>query len=239
MRMGKRPRTGQPRLARMPVRVDLMPPEVLEAIKRLRSKYGLTWMEIEALSARPYNSAWEKVAFGKFGFVDWENLPERVRAAFPERRLPHTNVHRWYDLRVEQAQRDVLARAEQAREIAVAFANASVDGSDKAVMNAARDVIFGMLQSADDRSRLKASAGLIALAEVMQRARANTIDERKVEVDERKLVQLEKDAELKRKRVEQETESVAKKLKKGDITIEDINRLRERTFGLPPIAVKG
>jgi hypothetical protein len=222
-----RPRTGEPRRRRSLLSVDLLPPVVLEAIKHLRAE-GFTWPEIERLSELPYDERWKKQT-GKHGFVDWAAMPDKVLAAFPKKRLPHTNLHRWYDLRVEQAQRDVMARAEQAREIAKEFAAAHIPGADEAVLNAARDVIFGMLQSTDDKSRAKASIGLIALAEVMQKARGNSIKERGIALSERRWTVVEK-------RMEQETESVAKKLNKGELTVEDINRLLERTFGLPPIA---
>lgn len=232
-----RPKTGERRAHRLPLSIDLLPMDVLETIKQLRARYGLGWTEIERLSSLPYKEDWAK-QLGKSGFIDWDAMPAAVRRRFPDYRLPHTNLHRWYDLRVSQAAEEALARSTQAREIARAFAAANIKGADEAVINAARDVIFEMLQAQDDRTRVKASAGLIALAEVMNGAKANAIKERKVAVDERKIVQLEKDAELKRKRMEQETESVAKKLNKGELGIDDINRLRERTFGLPPIAAK-
>lgn len=226
-----RPKTGEPRKTRQPLSIDLLPMDVLEAIKVLRSRHGLSWMEIERLSSLPYDEKWVN-RLGTAGFVNWDALSTRVLHAFPELRLPHTNLHRWYDLRVEQTQKDVLARAQQAREIAAAFAKAGLVGADEAILNAARDLIFGMMQSSDDKTQLKVSAGLIALAEVMNGAKANAIKERKVNVDERRIAQLEKDAALKRKKLEQETESAAKKIAKGEpITDADIKRIRESVFG--------
>jgi autonomous glycyl radical cofactor GrcA len=230
-----RPRTGESRQVRLPLSIDLLPMDVLEAIKELRSLWGLSWPEIERLSSLPFSEGWrEKI--GTQGFVNWDALPTRVLDAFPHLRIPHSNLHRWYDLRVEQAYQDVITRTEQARIIATAFAKTGIKNDDEAVTNAARDLVFELLQAPDTKSRLVAVKALLALKDVMNGARANDIKERKVAVDERKIVQLEKDAELKRKRVEQETESAAKKINKGgELTIEDINRLRERTFGLPPI----
>jgi len=74
------------------------------------------------------------------------------------------------------------------------------------------------------------------MAKVMNGAKANAIRQRSVTIQERKLPLMKKAIELKCNRLEQETEGTAKKLSKGRvITIEDINRIRERVFGLPPV----
>lgn len=179
-------RTGVRRKTRLPLSVDLLPMDALESVKRLRSKWGMGWMEIERLSSLPYNKAWE-AELGKHGFIDWDALPAKVLAKFPKHRVPHTNLHRWYDIRVQQAKEDVLARAAQAREIAEAFAKASLVNGDEAVLNAARDLIFELTQSADEKSRLVAGKYLLGLADVMQEARKNELRERKVAVDEQAL----------------------------------------------------
>ena len=81
---------------------------------------------------------------------------------------------------------------------------------------------------------------LLAMAKVMNGAKANAIKERSVTIEERKVVLMNKAMELKRKQLEQETEGTAKKLNKGRVvTIEDINRIRERAFGLPPVTEGG
>ncbi|QNI34522.1 DUF3486 family protein [Alloacidobacterium dinghuense] len=224
-----RPKTGERRRARQPLKIDRLPIEVRDKIQALRSK-GKTWQEIEELSALPVD---------KGGFVAWDALPTPVLELFPDLRLPHTNLHRWYDLRVEQVQAEVLNRAQQARKIAEAFAAADLENSNDAVMNAARDIIFGLMERADDGSRMYASKALLALAEVVQEARKNDIRERQVAVDERKLKALEAREELTRRKLEAETEKAAKKLSKGQLTPEDLGRLAERTFGLKPVATHG
>jgi hypothetical protein len=128
-----------------------------------------------------------------------------------------------------------MERAEQARSIAKAFAAAGLDKSNEAVMNAARDIIFGLLQAQDTGSQKYAAKALLALAEVVQQSRSNDIRERQVAVDERKIKALEAREELTRRKLEAETQKVAKKLHKGELTVEDLNRLRARVFALPPI----
>jgi len=223
--MAKRPKTGEKRRTRQPLRIDRLPVEVREAIQQLRAQ-GKTWIEIEELSSLPLN---------KGGFVNWDALPTSVLELFPGLRIPHSNLHRWYDMRVEQVAAEVLERAEQARSIAKVFASAGLDKTNEAVMNAARDIIFGMLQATDSKSQKDAARALLALAEIVQQSRSNDIRERAVAVDERKIKALEAREELTRRKLEAETEKAAKKLSKGELTVKDLNRLRERVFGLPPV----
>ncbi len=67
-----RPLTGARRLTRQPLKMDKLPSYVQDAVIYLR-KQSRTWSEIEP-----------------------------IIHLFPRRRLPHSNMHRWYDLRVEQ-----------------------------------------------------------------------------------------------------------------------------------------
>ena len=144
-------------------------------------------MEIEALSAEAYNE-------GKGpGFIDWQDLPLSVLELFPDMRLPHTTLHRWHDLRVAQVSREVLLRARQAEIVARAFAKSNIADDDDAVMNAARNVLMGVLSEDNSTAgRLNATKGLLKLSEVMSRAKTNEIRERKVSVEERRIAQLER-----------------------------------------------
>jgi hypothetical protein len=228
-----RARTGDRRQRQQPLKIDQLPPETRDAIQYLKNARGKTWQEIEEISSLAYSEKW---AQGRAGFVDWEKLDPAVRKLFPGRRLPHTNLHRWYDLRVTQVTAETLARAEQARTIAAAFVKSVVTKDDEAVLHAARDQIFSVLaEDASPKGRMAAAGALLGLAEMMQRARENAIKERKVAMDERKLAQMEKDAELKRKKFEREMDAAEKKITKGQaLTADDINRIRERVFGIGP-----
>lgn len=227
-----RARTGQKRSVRQPLKIDRLPVEVRDAIQYLKNVEGKTWQEIEELSSLAYSEKWKTGG----GFVNWEALPTPVLELFPDMRLPHSNLHRWYDLRVRQVMEETMARSAQAREIAKAFAESVVAGSDEAVLYAARDQIMGILtEDATPKGRMSAAKGLIALADVMNETRLNTIKERKVAVDERRLVQLEKDAELKRRKFTKEMDAAEKKITRGEaLTADDINRIRERVFGIGP-----
>jgi hypothetical protein len=186
----------------------------------------------------PYSPKWRE-ELGNHGFIKWDKLPPGVVKAFPKRRLPHSNLHRWYDLKVKQGQKETLVRAEQARVIARVFAEAGIDKVDEAVMNTLRDLVFGMMHQQSDEARSLMVEYLLRYGGRDERAKANAIKERSITIAERKLALMEKDTELKRKRLERETEGAAKKLNKGGgVTIEDINRIRECVFGLAPVAAR-
>jgi len=225
----KRPATGDARKTHHPLKIDRLPVLVQAAICDLY-RGGFTWMEIEQLSKQP---------IAERGFVEWDKLDTEVLELFPGRYIPHSNLHRFYDLRIAQVKKSVMERSSQAREVAEAFANSVVEGGSEAVVNAARDTIMTVL--AEDNSaggRSKAARALVGLAEVMQTARANDIKERKVAVEERKLTAVLDEIARKQRVMDEETARMSKKATKGEIRPEDIDRLRERVFGLPPTAQK-
>ena len=240
-----------------PFSVDRLPPVVHRAIQDLYTRHGLTWKEIEELSAQPFDQRWDdepsededgnvtltRPAFKvdpTRGFVNWDKLPSKTLELFPDLRIPKSNLHRWYRARVVQVQQQLRESAERAREIAQAFAGAVIEGSNEAVLNAARDQLMVVLsEDGTAKGRMAAAKALTSLAEVMQTARANDIKERKVAVDERKMAQMEREAEARRKRMEAETETLAKKVKNGEVSLDDVNAIRRKTFGLPPIDSEG
>jgi hypothetical protein len=162
-----RPKTGEPRRAKQPLLIDRLPSYVHDVIVKKRSE-GVTYPQIEEQSRE---------------FVNWDELAPMLVAKFPGQKLPKSNIHRWYDLRVAQVVKETLIEAEQARQVATAFASAAVSGSDEAVINAARDLIFGMLREKDKGTHAKTTKALLSLADIMQRARANDIKQRKVELE--------------------------------------------------------
>lgn len=97
------------------------------------------------------------------------------------------------------------------------------------------DQIMSVLaEDGTPKGRMKAAGALIALADMMQERRSNDIKERKVAVDARRMKLLEDREKRARERVDQATQQAAKK-GTGQFSIDDINLLRERTFGLPPL----
>jgi hypothetical protein len=220
-----RPKTGEPRVKHQPLKIDLLPQSARDAIQTLYDS-GHTWLEIAEQSARPFSEKWKEDAGG---FVDWETLDLKVLEQFPDMKLPKSTLQRWFDLRVRQARQFVLRESAQAREFAAAFAKCDLDGANAAVVNALRDQVFALMQSASAGNKLLFVKNLENLTLAMTRIQRVEIQERRVAVDERRVAQLELEAEQKRKQMEAETEKAAGKLRKGELTVEDINRL-------PPVA---
>ena len=174
-------KTGQKRKTMQPFNIDRLPPYVHDAILKLRNVEGKTWSEIEDLSSQPYGD-------GKPGFVEWEKLETPVLELFPAMRLPHSSLHRWFDVRREQVRRDVMDRSAQARQIAEAFSGSVIANGDEAVVIAARDTFLSVLsEDSTAKGRISAGKALMSLAEVMQKVRTNDIRERKVAVEEQTL----------------------------------------------------
>jgi hypothetical protein len=218
--MPTRPKTGDKRKTRQPLKIDKLPAEVRDQIQQLRAD-GKTWTEIEELSAE---------------FVKWDSLPTHVLELFPDMRLPHSSLQRWWDLRVDQVKAELMARAEKAREIAAAFADSKFEELPAAVEGALRDQIFSLMQASDMSSRGKVITELQKLARLLvQQKRLEILDER-TKAETKRVELLTQDFEMRKRKFEEETDKAAKKLGKGKaITTDDINRIRERTFGLPPI----
>jgi hypothetical protein len=203
--------------------MDKLPTELLDRVMKERAA-GRTWSEIEELSPR---------------FEEWQDkaVKPEVRAEFPGLRLPHTNLSRWYDLRVEQVKKEVLANQVRAREIAALFGDKGIDQLPNAVRTAISDLIFGMIQNADEASRQKAVGQLLALGELLNQEKKLDIQGQKVKAETKRVELLERDFEIRKRKFDEETDKAARKAQRGKaITTDDINRIRERTFGIPPIA---
>ncbi len=194
-----RPKTGEKRMTQQPLKIDRLPVEARDAILHLRD-LGKTWPEIEELSALPKERG---------GFVEWDALPLEVLEMFPAMRLPHSSLHRWFDLRVRQVMTETMARSAQAREIALAFAKSTVEGADEAVLNAARDQIMSVLtEDGSSRGRMAAAKALIDLGLLVQKTRTNEIRERLATVDEKAL-------QMKLDEVKRRTEKLLQSVERG------------------------
>jgi hypothetical protein len=215
--MPTRPKTGETRKTRQPLKIDKLPVELRERIQSERAK-GSTWIEIEELSP---------------DFEEWEKVPGDVQQHFPGRKLPRSSLQRWYDIRVEQIQREIVAEAEKARQFAAVFAGRGFKELPDAVRNALGDQIFSLMQSADAKDKQQFRKELMGLGILLAEHRKLDIREQKQKTDERVL---EMKIQQMKRQFDKEANEAAKKLGKGkQITEDDINRIRERTFGLPPV----
>src|ERR1035437_2591655 len=182
-----RPKTGEERKSHQPLKIDQLPQSAREAIEKLYDYR--TWSEISAQSAKPYSAKWKEDGGG---FIDWENIELRVLELFPEMKLPKSSLHRWFDLRISQARKRVLAESAQAREFAAAFAGSDLLNSNSAVINALRDQVFNLIQSAGIGDKALFATGLKDLTLAMSRMQRVELMERRVAVEE-KAVQMKLD----------------------------------------------
>jgi hypothetical protein len=151
--------------------MDKLPMELLDRVMKERAA-GRTWSEIEEMSP---------------GFEEWQKTSEEVREQFPRWKLPHTTLLRWHDLRVEQVRKDLMARSDNARELAASFSSRGLKGLPDAVMNALRDQIFILLQACDEGSRAKAIQGLGSLGLMISRIERTKVAQQKLDIEQEKL----------------------------------------------------
>jgi hypothetical protein len=207
----RKPKTGEKRRARQPLKIDRLPAELRERIQAERAA-GLTWEEIEDISSR---------------FKEWEQVPEKVRALFPELKLPHTTLQRWYDLRVEQVRRETMASAAKAREFAAAFAGPGLKDLPEAVRNALGDQIFSLMQSADAKDQARFRAELLKLGTLLTEYRKLDIAERKQKTEERAL---ELKVEQMREKVTELKKDVA--AKKKEMSPAELQKKLDEIYGI-------
>lgn len=175
-----RPKTGEARKTHQPLKIDLLPEAVRDAVTFLRNRSFRTWEQIAEQSAKPYSKDWTKDGGG---FVEWDKLPLDVLEQFPELRLPVTTLHRWYDLRVKQVHAQVLKESETARAFAEKFASASIDDPNSAVINAMRDEVFNLAAKMESGSRADYMAALNQLTLALTRIQRIELQQAKVKAD--------------------------------------------------------
>jgi hypothetical protein len=183
-----RPKTGEPRIVKQPLKIDRLPQSARDAIQTLYDS-GRTWVEIAEQSARPYSADWEKDGGG---FIDWVLVESECLDLFPGLRLAKSSLQRWFDLRVSQVRAQVLAESAKAREWAQAFSGNDLPGSNAAVMNAMRDQVFTLMQKVGPGDQAKFLEGLNLLSLTMSRLQRVELQARRVAVEE-KTVQMKLD----------------------------------------------
>jgi hypothetical protein len=165
-----------------PLKIDALPQSVRDAIDWLRNvrQPSLSWDEISEKSARPYSKDWTS---DEGGFVDWEKLDLKVLELFPTMKLSRNGLSNWYDQRIEQVRREVLAESAAARSFAEKFSTLSIDGGNDAVLNAMRDEVFKLSRSVDAGSRLQFVKQLNALTLAMARIQRTELMKKRVDAD--------------------------------------------------------
>jgi hypothetical protein len=225
--MTTRPKTGEKRKTRLPLKIDRLPQGAKDAIETLYNR-GRTWVEIAEQSAKPYSKEWEKDGGG---FIDWVEVDTDALELFPGLRLAKSSLQRWFDLRIAQVRSQVMAESAKTRVWVEALASKDVAGTNAAVMNAARDQAFALMQQVGPGDQAKFLEGMSQLSLTLARLQRVELQAKRVEVDRRRIALLEE----REKNARENLDQVTRKAGTGQFTIADINLLRERTFGLPPL----
>ena len=174
-----RPKTGEARKTHLPLKIDLLPEQAKNAICAFYDR-GLTWKEIEDRSAAPYSKDWEKDGGG---FINWDSLDLKVLEQFPEMRLPKSTLHRWFDLRIDQARKRVLEQTAKAREFAAGFLGQDLAGTNSAVVNALRNMVFGLIETASSGDKEKFRNELKDLTLAITRVQRVELQQKRVDAD--------------------------------------------------------
>jgi len=164
-----RAKTGDRRKRNQPLNIDRLPIEIREAIQYLKNMKGKTWQQIEELSALPYDKDWRAK---EAGFIDWSTVATDVLELFPSLRLPHANLHRWYDLRVDQVRGQILKENDRVASFVEALASKTISNGNAAVINTMRDQVFALIDSVgtgDREALLKRLASLTLAITRMER----------------------------------------------------------------------
>jgi hypothetical protein len=194
-----RPKTGEQRRTKQPLKIDRLPQAAQEAIQTLYGR-GRTWVEIEEQSARPYSAEWEKDGGG---FIDWPNVDPEALDLFPGLKLPKSTLQRWFDLRVSQVRSQVMAESAKTRVWIEALAGKDVAGTNAAVMNAMRDQAFSLLHTVAPGDQEKFLERLTQLTLGLSRLQRVDLQAKRVDIDSRRLKMLE-DREVKARKLLEE-----------------------------------
>ncbi len=160
----RRPGVGQKRRQRKPLTVERLPQEVRDAILGARAN-GKTWAETTEAAAI---------------------AAQLLKAAPPTER----QVRTWYDLRVEQVQREVMAQAESARALAGAFAAKGSPQLPEAVRAALQSTIFSLLDASEGDQKKAAIKSLNDLGFLLARQRQLDLEEQRLGLEREKLQQI-------------------------------------------------
>ncbi|ABF42406.1 hypothetical protein Acid345_3405 [Candidatus Koribacter versatilis Ellin345] len=169
--MAARRKTGEKPRVRQPLKIDQLSAEMLKRIQDERANFR-TWKQIEEDSPK-----WD----------EWSTVKADVIELFPDLRLPHSNLQRWYDIRIDQVRQENLAETEKAREFASAFRDREFSGLDEAVMNAIRDQVFSLMKTAGPKDQANFLDALVEFGHLVAKFKRIELGKEKVGLERERL----------------------------------------------------
>ena len=165
------PKTGEKRKTRQPFSIDKFPQEVRDAILKARAQ-GKTWEETAHQAS---------VAAGAT--------------------IPVMNVHRWYDVRVEQVAKETREEIGRAHEIATVFGGKDFEGLEESVKSALATEVFKLVAASDPASRNGVAKQLESLGWLLSEMRRSEIQRGKLELDKEKVQIAQEKLQLVREKI--------------------------------------
>jgi hypothetical protein len=150
-------------------------------------------------------------------------------------RLPHSSLQRWYDLRIKQASREKEERTAAAHAAAEQLASRDFTDLTAAVKNALGETVFKLLLAdSDPRAQI---AALTSLARLLLQMDRNQISRERLQIERTRLRLLARKLEPEKARSAQKRKGRKKEATGNSVTPEEIDRIRSRVFGLPPVTI--
>jgi hypothetical protein len=209
--MKPRPKTGEPRLVRQPLKIDRLPQAMQERIRACRVSARMTWDEIERASP-----TWE----------EWKKVPIDVIELFPGMRLPHSNLQRWYDLRIEQALREQEQRSIAAHAAADKVAARGFDNLTASVKHALGEAVFEVMNAGNDAAAI--AGALTEVGHLLAKFDRNDLKREEIEQEKQKIELLAQKLSLMKGSVKGLKEAVEKK----EVTPEQLQQKLDEIYGI-------
>jgi hypothetical protein len=207
----RRPRTGEARKVRQPLGIDRLPLAMQDHIRAARIA-GRTWMEIEEDSP-----SWK----------EWnDGVATEVYALFPGRRLPHSNLHRWYDLRVSQVMKEQEQRSIAAHAAADKVAGRGFSNLTESVKHAMGETVFELMNN--EHNPMVIAEALADIGLLLARFDRNELARTRVEQEQQKIELLGKKLELMKGSVKGLKDAIEKK----EVTPEQLQQKLDQIYGI-------
>jgi hypothetical protein len=116
---------------------------------------------------------------------EWDQLDPALRACFPGLRLPHSNLHRWYDLRICQAGLRREDRSFAADAVVRRLAGGPFDDLPDAIKTTLGQLALAVLSAGGNP--LLQRKGLLCLARLLARFQANEIARQRLEIKKQRM----------------------------------------------------
>jgi hypothetical protein len=204
-------RTGEARKVRQPLGIDRLPLAIQDRIRAARIA-GRTWMEIEQQSPK---------------WAEWAEATEEQRAIFPDLRLPHTNLHRWYDLRVEQVIQEQEQRAQAAHAAAEKLAARGFSNLTASVKHALGEAVFELM-NANAAAPDEIVEALTDVGHLLVKVDRNDLKREEIEQEKQKIELLSQKLQMMKGSVKGLKEAVEKK----EVTPEQLQQKLDEIYGL-------